>query len=173
MVVSLIGQGNIKAAATMARHHQRGRWLSNWQAPTPWVATRLPQRQFMCLSGIIYSNHSELVRYRYNAGINRLPPSPPLSSRMPIAGEFKCLQRTEHHGSHLVVVVVCLFPAQSYKHYKNKTWYITANSYAGGRQRSQWLIVLAAVILVINVVLQPVRATVRARISCGLWEKCG
>ena len=56
---------------------------------------------------------------------------------------------------------------------QNKTWYITANSYAGGRQRSQWLIVLAAVILVINVVLQPVRATVRARISCGLWEKCG
>ena len=44
----------------------------------------------------------------------------------------------------VVVVVVCLFPAQSYKHYKNKTWYITANSYAGGRQRSQWLIVLAA-----------------------------
>ena len=44
-----------------------------------------------------------------------------------------------------VVVVVCLFPAQSYKHYKNKIWYITANSYAGGRQRSQWLIVLAAV----------------------------
>ena len=70
----------------------------------------------------------------------------------------------------VVVVVVCLFPAQSYKHYKNKTWYITTSNYAGGHQKSQWLIVLAAVILVINVVLQPVRATVRARISCGLWE---
>ena len=73
----------------------------------------------------------------------------------------------------VVVVVVCLFPAQSYKHYKNKTWYITTNNYAGGHQRSQWLIVLAAVILEINVVLQPVLATVRARISCGLWEMCG
>ena len=34
---------------------------------------------------------------------------------------------------------------------------ITTNNYAGGHQRSQWLIVLVAVILVINVVLQPIR----------------
>ena len=91
-------------------------------------------------------------------------------------GVFKCILNDVFQSKHLrkvVVVVVCLFPAQSYKHYKNKTWYITTINYAGGHQRSQWLIVLAAVILVINVVLQPVRATVQARISCGLWEKCG
>ena len=100
-MISLTGRGNIKAAATTARRHKRRRWLSNCQAPTPRVTTRPPRRQFICLSGIIYSNHSELIRYRYNAGINRPPPSPPLSSRTPIAGEFKCLQRPEHHGSHL------------------------------------------------------------------------
>ena len=102
-MISLTGRsrGNIKGAATTARRHQRRRWLSNWQAQTPRVTTRPPRRQFICLGGILSSNHSKLARYLYNAGINRPPPSPPLLSRMPIAGEFKCLQRTGHHGSHL------------------------------------------------------------------------
>ena len=100
--INLTGRGNIKGAAATARRHQRRLWLSDWQAPTLRVTTRPPRRQFICLSGIICSNHhSAPVRYRYNAGINRPPPSPPLSSQMPIAGEFKCLQRTEHHGTHL------------------------------------------------------------------------
>ena len=39
--------------------------------------------------------------------------------------------------------------AQSYKHCKNKTWYITTSNYAEGHQRSQWLIVLGAMVIYI------------------------
>ena len=110
-MISLTGRGNIKAAATTANLHQRRRWLSDWQAPTPRATTRPTRRQLICLSGMICSNyHSALDRYQYNAGINN---QPPLSSRMPIAGEFKCLQRTEHHGSHLDSAIIVLIVSQA------------------------------------------------------------
>ena len=56
---------------------------------------------------------------------------------------------------------VMFISSQSKNNTKINTWYTTTSNYAGGHQKSQWLIVLVAMILVINVVLQPVRATVR------------